>query len=125
MSTIYLAHSPAFAYDLLAIAAIKARHNPDDTTAKENLLLLDEAIQQQVGVMLHEQVCASPEYQRLYQVNDEMYIAIDALNANGESHGIATYINDRVYQRFLAKQALQAKWFSGTTLTETKHGYQV
>lgn len=68
--TIYLAHPPGFAYDLLAIAAVKAAHNPDNAEAKENLLLLDEAIQAQVGVLLHEQICASQEYAALLAVNE-------------------------------------------------------
>lgn len=121
--TIYLSHSAAFAYDLLAIAAIKVRRNPDDNGAKGNLMLLDDEIQRQVGVLHHEQVCASAEYLNLLKVNDEMYVAIDALNEKGEMHGMATYVNDRVHQRYLAKGALQQAWFAGTAMTEQKFGY--
>ncbi len=121
--TIYLSHSAGFAYDLLAIAAIKARRNPDSTDAKGNLMTLDYEIQQQVGVLLHEQVCASPEYARVVQVNDEIYVRIDELKARGEQPGDARYVDDRVYQRYLAKVALQERWFPGVKLSETKHGY--
>ena len=99
--TLYLSHPAAFAYDLLAIAAIKALHNPDSNEAKGNLMLLEDEIQRQVGALLHEQVCASVEYANLFKVNEEMYVAIDALNEKGEMHGMATYINDRVHQRRL------------------------
>ena len=121
--TLYLSHPAAFAYDLLAIAAIKARRNPDDNAAKGNLMALDCEIQGQVGPMHHEHVCASPEYLDLLRVNDEMYVAIDAMNEKGEMHGMATYINDRVHQRYLAKVALQKAWFAGTAMTEQKFGY--
>ena len=120
---IYLSHSASFAYDLLAIAAIKARRNPDNDEAKGNLMVLDNDIQQQVGILHHEQVCASQEYHDLLRVNDEMYVAIDELNAKGEMHGMATYINDRVHQRYVAKGALQKVWFPGTGLSEQKFGY--
>jgi hypothetical protein len=121
--TIYLSHPAAFAYDLLAIAAIKARRNPNDNGAKGNLMLLDEEIQRQVGVMHHEQVCASLEYQTLLRVNDEMYVRIDEMKTRTATGEDARYVDDRVYQRYLAKCALQQVWFPGSAMTEQKFGY--
>jgi hypothetical protein len=69
--TIYLAHPVGYAYDLLARAAVKARCDPTSIQAKETLLLLDEAIQAQVGVLLHEQICASDEYRVLMAINEQ------------------------------------------------------
>ncbi len=120
---IYLSHSASFAYDLLAIAAIKARRNPDDNAAKGNLMMLEDEIQRQVGILHHEQVCASEEYRELYRVNDEIYVRIDEIKARGEQLGDARYVDDRVYQRYVAKRGLQEKWFAGTALSEQKFGY--
>jgi hypothetical protein len=119
---ITLTHSEAFAYDLLAIAAIKAVRNHSDKTVTE-LSRLELEISRQVGWDRHEEVMTSPEYAHLYKVNDEMYMRIDELKARGEQPGDASYIDDRVYQRYLAKQALQAAHFPGSELTEQKFGY--
>ncbi len=121
--TIYLSHPAAFAYDLLAIAAIKARRNPNDNAAKGNLMELDCAIQGQVGSMHHEQVCASPEYLDLLRVNDEMYVRIDEMKLREATGEDARYVDDRVFQRFVAKGRLQKEWFPGTAMTEQKFGY--
>lgn len=119
---ITLTHSEAFAYDLLAIAEIKAARS-DSGRAVFSAHALDEEIERQVGAKKHEVVLESPEYAHLMKVNDEMYVRIDELKARGEQPGDARYIDDRVYQRYLAKQALQAAHFPGTVLTEQKFGY--
>lgn len=67
---IYLAHSQSFAYDLLARAVIKVRRHPTDESAKGDLMVLEDQIQQQVGPLLHEQVCASSEYIALLVAHD-------------------------------------------------------
>ncbi len=122
---ISILHSEAFAYDLLAIAAIKAARNPADNEAKGNLMVLDDEIRRQVGTLWHEQVFASEEYRDLMRVNDEMYIRIDEIKARGEKLGDARYVDDRVYQRFTAKRALQTKWFPAGRFTEQKFGYAI
>lgn len=121
--TIYLAHPAGFAYDLLAIAAVKAARNPDNAEAKENLLLLDEAIQAQVGTLLHEQVCASPEYAALLEVNDAIYVRNDLIKTRPPTGDDMAYTDGKVGERWRAKAALQAKWFPGTRFTEQKFGY--
>ncbi len=62
--TLYLSHSPASAYNQLAIVATEARER-DDNEAKGRLMVLDDEIQRQVGALQHEQVCASEEYRHL------------------------------------------------------------
>jgi hypothetical protein len=120
---IKLSLSEAFAYDLLAIADIKTLRNVGNYQASLACADLDDEIAQQVGYNHHCAVLASDEYAALRKVNDEMYVRIDELKARGEQLGDAVYIDSRVYQRFLAKQALQKRWFPDQPLTEQKMGY--
>lgn len=120
---IYLSHPEAFAYDLLAIAAVKAQHNLDNDEAKGYLMELDNDIQQQVGVMHHEQVRASEEYQVLLQVNDEIYVRNDLIKTRPPTGEDMAYTDGKVGERWRAKRALQAKWFPSSRLTEQKFGY--
>ncbi len=122
--TIYLPLSAAFCYDLLAIAAIKALHNPDNDEAKGNLMELDNDIQQQVGTMHHEHVCASEEYIALLRVNDEIYVRNDEIKARPITAEDMAYTDGKVGERWRAKRALQTKWFPSSRLTEQKFGYQ-
>lgn len=121
---ITLTKSEAIAYDELAIAATKARRNPANTAAKGNLLLLEDEIQQQVGALLHEQVCASGEYAELVRVNDMMYQAIERLEREGPWESGLLLINGPTglnHQRWTAKRGLQVKWFA-SKLSEQKFG---
>lgn len=117
-----LSHDAAFVYDMLAIASIKASHNPGNDNAMANVAKLLEELIVQVGSDKHFQVFGSDEYRDLYRVNEEMYVRIDELKARGELPGDAKYIDDRVYQRWFAKKNLQEKWF-GESVTEQKFGY--
>lgn len=121
--TIYLKHPAGFAYDLLAIAVTKVRHNPDNDEAKGILMELDNDIQQQVGALLHEQVCASPEYAALVLVNDDIYVRNDLIKARPPTGEDMAYTDGKVGDRWRAKRALQAKWFPGAAFTEQKFGY--
>lgn len=119
---IHLTHSEAFAYDLLSIADIKYVKTKAET-AWSNFATLRDEIVAQIGDEKHRNVVDSPEYEQLYRVNHEMYVRIDELKARGEQFGDARYIDDRVYQRYLAKQALQKAHFPEQPLTEQKFGY--
>jgi hypothetical protein len=121
---ITLTHSEAFAYDLLSIAYVKLFHNPRDKRAHKNVMDLSAEIERQVGGAPHEAILASDSFDHLYRVNDEMYVRINEIKQRKVTAEDATYIDDRVYQRFLAKKALQEKWFPDDPLTEQKFGYQ-
>jgi hypothetical protein len=120
---ISLAVSEAYAYDMLAIATLKMGMNPKDGKAKENMLQLADQMIGQLGDERYLEVLESEEYEALYRVNREMYIRIDELKQREERVGDARYIDNRVYQRFLAKMALQKRWFPEAPLTEQKMGY--
>ncbi len=122
--TFYMPRSAALVYDDIAIAAIKVRHNPDNDEAKGVLMELDNLAQQQAGALLHEQVCASPEYRALLQVNDEIYIRNDEIKTRPMTGEDMAYTDGKVGDRWRAKRALQAKWFPGSGLSEMKFGYR-
>lgn len=122
MSKITLEHDASFVYDMLAIATIKAVHNPLDLNAGLNIARLVGEIEPQVGKEKHFEVIGSPEYAELYRVNEEMYVRIDELKKRGEQLGDAKYIDDRVYLRWLAKKNLQERLF-GAGVVEQKFGY--
>lgn len=121
--TFYMPRSAALVYDDIAIAVIKVRHNPDNDAAKAVLMELDSLVQQQAGALLHEQVCASPEYQALLQVNDDIYVRNDLIKTRVPTGEDMAYTDGKVGDRWRAKRALQAKWFPAAALTEQKFGY--
>ncbi len=120
---IYLLESEAFVYDLLAGAAVKVHHNPDSAEAKARLMELDEQIQQQVGVLNHEQVCASPEYRGLLSILNDIYVRNDEIKTRPMTGEDMAYTDGKVGDRWRAKAALQTKWFPSSRLTEQKFGY--
>lgn len=122
MTKVTLEHDAAFVYDMLAIATIKVVYNPSDPKAITVVTDLISKLERQIGAEKHLQVVGSPEYADLYRVNAEMYVRIDELKLRGEQPGDAKYIDDRVYQRWLAKKNLQERHF-GSTVSEQKFGY--
>lgn len=121
--TVTLVHDMAYAYDMLAIACIKVVYNPQDHKALAGYLDLNTTLEQQQGELDHDAITSCDEFARLSQVNQEMYIRINEMKLREATGEDAKYIDDRVYQRFLAKKALQERFFPANPLTETKHGY--
>lgn len=121
--TTTLVHDTAYVYDMCAIAAIKRYYNPEDIKARNGHLFLNNSLMEQHGVEDHVDILSSSEYGRLYKVNEEMYVRINEMKLREATGEDAKYIDDRVYQRFLAKKALQERFFPANPLTETKHGY--
>ena len=113
----------AFAYDMWAITQIKALRNPKNLQANANQVQLAKEIREQVGDDKHYEVRTSREYLDLYRVNDEIYVRVDEVKIRGEQVGDHKFVDDRVYQRWLAKRALQEKWFPESKLVEQKMGY--
>lgn len=121
--TVTLIHDMAYAYDMLTIACIKLLHNPQDHKALAGYLDLNSSLERQQGEADHAVITSCDEFIRLNRVNTEMYIRINEMKLREATGEDAKYIDDRVYQRFLAKKALQQRWFPSSPLTETKHGY--
>ncbi len=121
--------SEAYCYDMLSIAYIKALRTREGrstggTHEWVEYFRLSTMITLQVDATKHRDIAASSEYKTLLRVNEEMYDRINLMKTRPATGEDAMYIDDRVHQRFLAKKALQARWFPETPLTEIKHGYE-
>lgn len=120
---IKISHDYGYAYDLLAISQIKMDKNPNNSKACENFNSLSKEIEDQVGVDLHYKILKSKEYQRVYFVNEEIYLKIDYLKLYGEKLGDAIFIDSKNYERWAAKSDLQKIWFN-QSVKEQKFGYK-
>jgi hypothetical protein len=120
---IKLFHDAAFVYDFLSVYQIKFEKNKNDENACKNFQILNDDIASQVGYKKHDQIVDSEEYIYLLKINREIYEKIDNIKANGEELGDAIYIDNKNYQRWIAKNKLQQVWFK-TQLTEQKFGYK-
>lgn len=115
--------SEGFVYDLLAIAEVKYQKNPSNSAAASNLRKLNSEIVEQVGIKTHTEINASKEYEEMLTVNELIYDKLDNMKRFGERNGDALEVDGLVYRRFLAKQALQNKFFPNNDLGEQKFGY--
>ncbi len=123
-STTVLTHDTAFVYDLLSIAAVKVRKNPNSQLAFDSYIKLVETLREQHGQDDHLIIVDSPEYKELFRINEEMYTRIDECKTRAATGEDFYYIDDRVYERWLAKKKLQEKFFLGASLSEQKFGYK-
>lgn len=112
----------AYAYDMLAILFIKANKDYNETNNR-NAENLSGCIGRQVGKELHQTIVRSGEFLELYYANLSVFERIDDIKRRAEQLGDATYIDQKNYQRFLAKKNLQEKYFPEQLMTEIKIGY--
>lgn len=114
----------ARAFDELIIHTLKLMHGKyTDVTLYAAANALNAAIARGVGVNLFNTVYGSAEYENLFRLNSQVFDAINRLKTDGEWPGAALEIDGLNYQRYLAKQALQKRFFPETPLTERKMGY--
>lgn len=116
-------------YDDLSILAVKARKPRPDRTVEEAIERVSVILVSQLGADKHADICRSPEYQRLIDLNQWLFDEFEWLHTEGttadpevvKARAIET---DRVngVDRPAAKRALQQRWF-GAALTEVKLGY--
>ena len=109
-----------FAMDFLSIYAVKMRRNSGDSRAETNHWLTRDHLADQIGHDLLTQVLNSAEYWNLFTANDELFSLVDAAKTNSVT---AKEVDDGVYKRFLAKRALQDKFFPDADKVEQKFGY--
>lgn len=108
-----------YCYDFLSIARVKMVKN--DT--KQNAMNFGRAyadIEEQVGKEVHARVLASEEYARLYAVNEYLFRLVDQAKVDSVK---ASDVDREVYNRWLAKKALQEKFFPDKPFQENKIGY--
>ena len=111
-------------FDELSIATLKVLTS---STACEGYNLVMEAVCRQIGAAKVDEIVESPEYAELHRLNGLVFAAINRLAAEGEHPGDYTAMNGPKglnHQRWLAKAALQKRFFPTAPLTERKVGYR-
>ncbi len=112
----------AAAYDMLAIQSIKNEHNGRLSMMEiEEHTVFSYQIGREVGQELHVVILASSEYEALRLANQRVFEAVDIVKLPYTFD--ARWIDGLNYQRYVAKQALQKRWFPDKPLTERKLGY--
>ncbi len=119
----------AYAYDMLSVLHVKCAKQPNDGKAKANWRRLSVEIGGEISdehgnSLLHSSILGSPEYGRLYDVNLAIFERIDLMKTpRSEQPGDAEFIDTQNHNRYLAKQALQTRFFPSSAVTEQKFGY--
>ena len=128
------------AYDRLTVLEIKLQEAKDNNSPELVQKLLDQIedlereINRAIGYDFAKQINYSKECEKLYDTNKNIFYAIDELTrlskldllSDEQMHKLAELgiaINNRNYERFLAKKALQEKFFAGK-IEEIKIGYE-
>jgi hypothetical protein len=78
-----------------------------------------QEIKEQVGAQKMNEILDSPEYKNLVDKNEEVFEAVDLAKIDAVPASLVDKLN---YQRYLAKQAIQKKFF-GAEIKEQKIGY--
>lgn len=94
--------------------------NHQDYRAALNYELTVNHLAGQIGQQLLDTVLASEEYDRLFRTNDKVFGLVDLAKANAVT---AKEVDAANYERFLAKQAIQTRFFAEATQIEQKFGY--
>lgn len=107
----------AYAFDYLSILEVKYKKNPsskNETNIKNCMINLHKEVKN------FPEIHSSHEYAVLREINQKVFEAIDILKNRDISASVVDNLN---YQRFLAKQKLQEKFFPQNNLQEVKIGY--
>lgn len=113
----------AYVFDMLSIITIKLKYNKDNKQISDSMDRMMWEIGSQIGIQCFNAVVESKEFKSLIKANKEIFDRINAIKQRGEKLGDATFVDMRNYDRFLAKKALQKKFFPGKDFTEQKFGY--
>lgn len=112
--------SEGIAYDILSILEVKFDKFPKNEDNAMEYLRFDIEIRNQIGEKLHGNVIDSIEYDNLYNINKRLFELVDEVKSDNCLGGI---VDQYVFKRFQAKQALQSKFFPQNKLGESKFGY--
>ncbi len=114
-----LSVSWGYAWDYLSILEVK-NNKTQITQAINNYIACYSEIEAQIGTKRMVEAKASEEYAYLYTVNRELFELVDAVKKNP---CLGKELDDKVYERYKAKMALQNKFFPDSKLSEIKVGY--
>jgi hypothetical protein len=111
----------SYAFDYLSILEMKSKLDPYNVTKSKNFEQCLNFLKCQLKDELFYTIYESPEYLACYNANMETFKAVDKAKTNKVS---ASFVDRCNYQRHLAKQNLQKKFF-GNNLNEIKIGYEI
>jgi hypothetical protein len=120
-----IVHPPlhaAYVYDMLSILEVKWATVPSDTN-RANMDDLMAYLAGVVGLVTHSAILFSDEYRDLTKANILVFQRIDAIKQRAPTGEDATYIDQHNHMRWLAKLALQRRFFPDCPFTEQKIGY--
>lgn len=107
-----------YAFDYLSILSVKA--TLQSGSFKEVFEFCYESLRLQLGDCSMDRIMHSKEYQSCYDANLQVFIAVDKAKRDEVK---ASFVDECNYKRYLAKLALQNKFF-GTDVVEKKIGYE-
>lgn len=107
-----------FAFDMLSISEVKYNVAETDEN-EENFERIKLDIYRAIGSELLNKILDSKEYERLFIANWNVFKLVDAVKTQTCLGGDVDKAN---YERFLAKKALQEKYFN-SKYSEVKIGY--
>ena len=108
-----------YVFDMISIYDVKRARAPSDQSRLNYYNAVDHLLPQ-IGEGLLFTVLRSFEYKHLYRVNDELFTLVDLAKTDLVK---ASEVDAGVYRRFLAKRALQERFFPESAKIEQKIGY--
>lgn len=108
-----------YAYDYLSILFVKLEKT-NRSDIRDQYFDCFVNLCREVGDEFHGDVMFSDEYNNLVEVNRRLYDLVDLAKKDEVK---ASEVDMEVYQRFLAKKALQEKFFPNAAFSERKIGY--
>jgi hypothetical protein len=109
-----------YAFDYLSIFHVKIEKKKDDES-KTNFSETSQHLIKLLGTKGFYNVYKSHEYQRLYDVNARLFDLVDLAKKDEVK---ASEVDAGVWERYLAKKALQERFFPNVPLAEQKFGYK-
>lgn len=120
MNKIPLPVDYGYYFDFISILANKYDRFFDDEVKNYYIECIDN-LKKYIGEDKYNEVTRSNEYIHLYEVNSRLYDMVDLAKENKVK---AKDVDDMVYERFLAKKAVQDKFFPEVKYGERKYGYK-
>jgi hypothetical protein len=107
-------------FDYLSILAVKGVKQPDNQNLIQDYMKCFMKAAEQLGEELITKIVNSEEFDNLVLINLDLYDYVDLVKQDKVT---GKQVDAKVYERFLAKKALQEKFFPSKPYTEQKFGY--
>jgi hypothetical protein len=108
-----------YIFDILSVYQVKIVKSENNAQHLNNFNLLLNEISEQIGKEKIADILDSDEYSDLCLANLQTFELVDAVK---ENPCLGKEVDASNYKRFLAKKALQERWFS-SKYSEVKMGY--